>query len=538
MINNLTKIPIFTKQRSRGDQPENHYLQVKNSTGAARMIVSTDRTTARPRPRAAALCAGCLQVLALALALHQTAPARQSSTPISAAEFRERLDGRLTDPSLARSIVGISVVRLRDSSVVVERNASTLLHPGSNVKLFTAGAALAILPSGFRFRTSVWCDSDIGDGELRGNLYVLGGGDPLLDTSDVDSLAGMAAAAGIRRIEGDIVADLSLFDTLGWGRGWMWDDEPDPDEGFITPLSFNGAAVSVALSPGAKAGDPLVCRVWPSGEYFDLDSLSSTLPSGTADSVEVTRARGFDRIVVRGTMALGSPPETTSFSVRYPVDHFLHELRGRLRARGIEFEGRLRADRTDGPVHLGTIERGLGEVLARINKESDNLAAESLLKAIAARLSGEPGSAARGLQAVAGYLSGFGVDPGSVMIADGSGVSWYTAVAPEQVTALLRDQFSRAETFRAFYSSLAKAARDGTLAGRMTGSPAAGRVAAKTGTLTGVSAVSGYVTTLTGELLAFSIIVNHFPGKVSLLRALQDGILSDLALLDIGLGGR
>lgn len=502
------------------------------------MIETTEPTTNRPQPRTHTRGARHLPAIALVLALVQGAPARQSSTPISPAEFRERLGARLADPSLARSIVGISIVRVRDSSVVAERNASTLLHPGSNAKLFTTGAALAILPSGFRFRTSLWCDAGIDDGELRGNLYVLGGGDPLLDTSDVDSLAGMAAAAGIRTIDGDIVADLSLFDTLGWGRGWMWDDEPDPDEGFITPLSFNGASVSVALSPGAKAGDPLVCRVEPSGGYFGIDNASATLPPGNADSVEVTRTRGFDRIIVRGTMALGAPPETTTFSVRHPVAHFLHEFRDRLRARGIEFGGALRAGRTEGPVRLGALEHGLGEVLARINKDSDNLAAESVLKTIAARLSGEPGSAARGLRAVGAYISGFGVDSGSVILADGSGVSWYTAIAPSDVTALLLDQHSRTETFGTFYASLAKAARDGTLAGRMSGSAAAGRVAAKTGTLTGVSAVSGYVTTVSGELLAFSIIVNHFPGKASRLRALQDAILSDLALLDPGPGGR
>jgi D-alanyl-D-alanine carboxypeptidase/D-alanyl-D-alanine-endopeptidase (penicillin-binding protein 4) len=487
-----------------------------------------------PRVRTVRRSPGALFVSALVITLLalQSAPARQSGTTISSAEFRERLDRRLSDSSLARSLVGVSVVRLRDSLVVADRDASVILHPGSNMKLFTTGAALAILPAGFRFRTALWCDPDIDDGELRGNLYVLGGGDPLLDTADVDSIAGMASAAGISRIEGDIVADLSLFDTLGWGRGWMWDDEPDPDEGFLTPLSFNNASVSVVVAPGANAGDPLACRVMPSNGYFEIDNATSTLPRDTVDSVFVTRERGLDRIVLRGAMALGAPPETTVFSVRHGAAHFIHELRARLAARGIEFEGGLRTGTTAGPVRLGILEHDLGEVVSRINKISDNLAAESLLKAIAARLSGEPGTSARGLEAVGAYASGIGVAPESVMLADGSGVSWYTAIAPSDITALLRDQYGRASTFGAFRGSLARAGYDGTLAGRMSGTPAAGRVAAKTGTLTGVSAISGYITTLSNDILAFSIVVNHFPGKARQLRALQDSILSDLVLLD------
>ena len=473
----------------------------------------------------------------LLLALSILAPpgsARQSATKISPAEFRTRLNARLTRGGMDRCIAGVMVVRLADSSVLAERNSSVLLHPGSNMKLLTTGAALAVLPPDFTFRTTVWSDPVIDDGVLSGNLYVVGGGDPLLDSTAVDSIAGMAAAAGIRRVEGDLVADLSLFDTLSWGRGWMWDDEPDPDEGFISPLSFNGSSAAVVVSPGARAGDGVSCTVFPDPGFFEIGNDASTVPRGAADSLVVTRMRGFDRIVVGGTLAAGAQPETTVVSVRRPALHFLHALRERLIARGIPVGGGLLAGRASGPERLGTIEHGLRAVVTRINKLSDNLAAESLLKTLAARLSGEPGTAELGLDAVKGYLASAGIDPASVILADGSGVSWYDAVTPADIVAVLRDQYSRASTFPSFFASLPRAGDDGTLASRMAGTAAEDRVSAKTGTLTGVSALSGYATTLTHDLIAFSIVLNHFPGKPRELRALQDSVLNDLVLLGPG----
>ncbi|HLF14731.1 MAG TPA: D-alanyl-D-alanine carboxypeptidase/D-alanyl-D-alanine-endopeptidase, partial [Bacteroidota bacterium] len=424
------------------------------------------------------------------------------------------------------------IVRLDDTLTIAEMNSAKLLHPASNMKLFTTAAALALLPGDFTFRTKVYADAGIDDGDLEGNLYVTGGGDPMLDTLDIDSLAGIVAASGISRIEGDIVGDLSLFDTLSWGKGWMWDDEPDPDAVFVVPLSFNHASVSVIVRPGPRPGAPVGCEVAPAPELFAIDNVTRTLPGGEPDSLVVTRAMGADRVVVRGTMNASAIPETTVFSVRDPALHLLQALRNRLGARGIEVEGGLRTGETMGPVFLGEIGRGLGTVLRRINKISDNLAAESLLKVLGVETAGAPGSSGSGLGAIRAYLVRAGLDPGSLITADGSGVSWYNAVTPDDIIAVLRDQYSRKATFGEFYGSLARAGDDGTLETRMKETPAAGRVVAKTGTLTGVSTISGYITTLSHDLLAFSIMINHFPGKIQRLRSLQDSMLADLVRLD------
>lgn len=498
---------------------------------AAPTLRSAGRTGDRPR---------FIRVPLLVLSLLLLPPALSSRTgtvgggrdgQLTLSQFRQRLEAFLADTNLRRSVVGLKIVRLDDSSTIAGHQSGTLLHPGSNMKLFTTAAALALLPAEFTFRTRVYCDADIVGGALRGNLYVIGGGDPLLDTSDVDSLAGIVAASGISRIDGDLVADLSLFDSSRWGKGWMWDDEPDPGAPFITPLAFNHATVSVIARPGPRTGAPTECEITPSADSFLVDNTAVTIARGSPDSLVVTRARGEDRIVVGGTMSLSAPPETTILSVHTPSGHFLRALKEHLARRGIGVGGGLRTGVATGPLFLGAIARPLEPVLHRVNAMSDNFAAECLLKVIAAERSGVPGSADDGLAAVGEYLSGAGIATRTMILADGSGVSWYNAVAPDDLIALLRDQYGRPSTFDAFYRSLAGAGRDGTLWARMVGTGAAGRLRGKTGTLTGISTISGYLTTLANERLAFCIMINHFPGPVRLLRSLQDGLLADLVRL-------
>ncbi len=471
-------------------------------------------------------------LLILSATLRPGAEGRQSDAPISVDEFRGRLATLVADTTLSRALIGLKIILLDDTATIAEVNPGKLLHPASNMKLLTTAAALAILPAHFTFRTRVTCDAGFDASELPGNLYITGGGDPLLDTNDIDSIAAIVAASGIVRIGGDIVADLSRFDTLSWGSGWMWDDEPDPDEAFISPLSFNHASVSVIAGPGPGENSPLVYTIVPGADSLAIDNVSLTLGEGAADSVVVTRARGENRVIIRGTMSISSPPDTTTISVRSPELHFLQYLKARLVSRGIEVRGALRTGADAGVVFLGQIERPLGPVLTRINKVSDNLAAECLLKTLSIETAGSPGTSAGGLRAIGSYLAAAGIDQGTVIAADGSGVSFYNVIAPADIIAVLQDQYSRKATFGEFFRSLPRSGYDGTLSGRLKGPDAAGRISAKTGSLTGVSTLSGYVTTLSNDLVAFSIMINHYHGKTQRLRAWQDAILNDLVRLD------
>jgi len=449
-------------------------------------------------------------------------------------EFRARLDTLLSDSLLSRASIGIDIVRAEDRTRIASVNAGKLFHPASNMKILTSAAAISVLPPDFSFNTELFADARIRDSVLRGDLFVRGGGDPLFDTLDVDSLAALVELAGIRRIEGDLVGDDSRFDTLYWGKGWQWDDEPSTDEAFLSALSFNENSVTVRVGPGRDSGDQLSVEIGPVPSYFTLENLSSTTGRTEGDSVTVRRPAGTNRIIVEGHLSRSSRPRSFDLSVFGPAHYFLEALRGALTARGIAVKGRTRPGITTGPLFLGRISRRLEVIIDRVNKESSNLCAENLLKAIGLETAGPPGAAATGFAAVGAYLAGAGLDPRKMILADGSGVSYYNAVAPEDLVAILIDQYHRKSTFRMFFRSLPVSGVDGTLESRMTGTQAAGRVSAKTGTITGVSTLSGYVTTLSHDLLAFSIMFNHYPGKANGLRNLQDRILEDLIRLAPG----
>jgi D-alanyl-D-alanine carboxypeptidase/D-alanyl-D-alanine-endopeptidase (penicillin-binding protein 4) len=210
-----------------------------------------------------------------------------------------------------------------------------------------------------------------------------------------------------------------------------------------------------------------------------------------------------------------------------PEKYFLELFRDALEKHGVAVHGITRIDTSRPGFVLGTVAHTLDSVLHRINKPSDNLGAEILLKTLGIAESGGQGTAEGGLGVVKKYLAGTGVDTTRLILADGSGMSFYDAISPDAIIKLLTAQSG--EAFRRLYESLPVAGVDGTLKNRMRHGPAFGNVHAKTGSLTGVSALSGYVTTADHELLAFSMMCNHFPAEIVPLRAAQDSIMQILA---------
>ncbi len=442
--------------------------------------------------------------------------------------LRARIDSLFEDSTFSNCFLGVNIITLDNGAVLYERNAGRLFHPASNLKLFTTAAALHLLPPGFVFETTAGTRAAVGDGRLQGDLIVRGSGDPTLRTADLDSLARKIRARGIRIITGDLVGDAGAFDSVYWGHGWMWDDEPDPDEAFITPLTVNGNSVKVLIRSGRRRGSrPTVSVVNPASSvrvHNDAITTSDTsLPPLT-----VTRQPHVNTIDVSGRILPGGYHET-SVSLWRPDLYFLRLFRERLSARGVRVEGKIRLGSGRGIRNIAAVAHSVDDVLREINKESDNLGAENLLKCLAAQATGRPGTSLAGLTLVRGYCAQHGIDTSRITLADGSGVSWYNEVPPSAIVTLLREEYRQGATFSRFRETLPVAGVDGTLANRMRGSPAEGNARAKTGTLTGVSAISGYVSGADGTPMAFSILCNHFRGDLDPLRAVQDSVLVILA---------
>jgi len=447
-------------------------------------------------------------------------------------QLQTRIETLLQDSTLAQTRTGIKVVSLNTGEVLYEKNSNELFNPASNMKLLTTATALKVLGPAFRFKTILYTDvGAVADSVIQGNLYLKGFGDPELTADDLRAMIRELKFSGIRKINGNLICDASYFDDLYWGSGWMWDDTSSPDFAPISALTVNDNVVKVIVSPGKHIGDSLTVIVNPPTNYVKIENKGLTVSLADSDLIEKFKVERKwkipeNTIVIEGGMPVNSPTKRFSIEVLKPALYAGTLFREILQEEGITFEGSL----TTGVLPDTTLiltqhfSDPLSLIVFNTNKISDNLSAEQMLKTLGAAIKGPPGSARKGITIINQYLSSIGVDTTRFEIADGSGVSRYNVITPAIIIEVLKDMHRDFQVQGEYQASLPIAGVDGTLKNRMRQSPAQSILRAKTGTLRGVSALSGYTRDLDGEILAFSIMMEHFVGSASRVRAIQDSI--------------
>jgi D-alanyl-D-alanine carboxypeptidase/D-alanyl-D-alanine-endopeptidase (penicillin-binding protein 4) len=474
-----------------------------------------------------------LALLSLLLLLPGCAP--RATRGAGQPSLVEAIAGALADPSLAHTGVAILVVSLDGGDTLFAREEDRLYTPASNRKLFTAASALHWLGPEHRFTTTLLSTGPLLADTLRGDLVLVGRGDPDLTTAALAALADTLVIRGTRVVTGDVRADDSWFDGVEWGAGWMWDDGPYWEWPYVTALTLEDNGVSVTARPGPEVGAPVLVTVDPPTGYVTVNVKATTIPSSeTMDLVIDRHWNPRENVIdVTGTLALDAETVVVQRTVEDPALYAVTVLRELLEARGIEVLGVARHGPLEGApsdtvaVHVSA---PLAASIRNFLKVSDNLTGELLVKAVGATVAGPPGTYAKGLAAERAFLAGeVGIDTTAQRLADGSGVSRYNLVTARQIVSLLDFMASRDDLFPTWYDALPIAGIDGTLEGRMRGTAAEGRARAKTGTLNGVTALSGYVPAGDGERLAFSIMIEFFAGSSEPRRAVQDSIVATLA---------
>lgn len=452
-----------------------------------------------------------------------TAPAHAADTLPTA------LDGILDAPGLRGGIVGAEVMRVADGQVLYAHNADTRLMPASNRKLFTAAAALELLGDNFTLKTDVLAVArPDAQGVLRGDLALRGGGDGLLSVADLDDLARQVAQAGVRRVTGGVCGDGTLFRDGPYGEGWEWDDLSDDYAPQISGLEVNEGFVTVHVTAGTKTGEKAVVTVDPAG-YLPVADSARTVAPGAAADVHIFRPYDANYLVVTGTLPVGGKADDTA-TVADPARFAATLFRQALIRQGITVTGPAFSGRAANVAAVTVASHTslpLSQYLAKMDKPSDNLLAESLWRVVGA-VKGGAGTYAAGSAVALPFLQSLGLDTATLTLADGSGVSRRNFVTARGVTQLLRAMHGKPD-WPAFYDSLPIAGVDGTLRRRMAGTAAADNVHGKTGTLTGASCLSGYVTARDGTLYAFSLLMNNFPGSSTAARAAQNAFAEWLA---------
>ncbi|HEX9006352.1 MAG TPA: D-alanyl-D-alanine carboxypeptidase/D-alanyl-D-alanine-endopeptidase [Bacteroidota bacterium] len=441
--------------------------------------------------------------------------ARMQASP---APLAARISELFADSLFPPSAVSIKVVSLKDSTVLYERNAGLLCNPASNQKLFTSAAALCMLGPYYRFNTIAAVDP------VTRRIYLKGDGDPLLTGFDLDSMALAVQRALPRPGPWTVVGDASRFDTLYWGNGWMWNDASDPDGMGVSALTVNANTVEVHVRAGMRPGVPPAVTLIPPTGFVKVENRANVADSVRQElSISRPLQHPSNAIVVSGDIRPGDH-HSASVSVFEPDRYTTVLFRESLERAGVRCSGLLMDTMPKGLRPAAVVSRRLDSVVMFMNKVSDNLSAECLIKTLGAVSTGGPGTWDSGTEAVRLFLASVGIDTTRIAVADGSGLSRYNLTNAETILRLLTVMAARPSLFGVYNSSLPVAGEDGTLARRMRGTPAERRLRAKTGTLSGVTSLSGYAPGADGELLGFSMIMANFAGPTRPYRAVQDSI--------------
>ncbi|MFF3596836.1 D-alanyl-D-alanine carboxypeptidase/D-alanyl-D-alanine endopeptidase [Kitasatospora indigofera] len=468
-------------------------------------------------PVAVALTTG---LLAVAAPGGSAPPAASAATgPALTAD----IDRLLTDPRLAGATAAVKVVDTGTGEVLYAHNSAQLALPASTMKLVTSAAAMDALGTDHRFSTDVLTTGRREGGVVRGDLVLRGGGDPSLLAEDLDALARQVADSGVRLVTGSLAYDASRYDDVPLGSGWAWDDEPyyySPQISALTLASdtdYDMGTLQVTLTPG-EPGKPAAVKVVPADTGVTITGGVTTGPAGSAGTVDVTRRHGTGEVVLSGSLPADNGPDDEWVTVDAPARATANVFAAALRRHGVHVFGRDPVAATT-PADAQRVAHHdsatLGELLVPFLKLSNNGIAEHLVKEIG-RVAAGDGSWPAGLARISDFLHRNGLDVTPTRQVDGSGLSRYDLVTADRCTALL--SYARKQPwFSTWYEALPIAGNPdrmigGSLASRMQGTAAAGNVHAKTGSMSGVDTLAGYVTSPEGRPLAFTVLLNNFAG--------------------------
>ena len=440
------------------------------------------------------------------------------------------------DPALDGARVGVFVRDLRDDRIVAEHDAGKGFMTASNMKLVSLAVGLASLGPEFRFRTMLVATGPVRDGVLWGDLVLVGSGDPTFGgrQEGEDPAAVFARLIetatrerGLVQITGDVLGDDDFQPDEVMGEGWAWNYQGDDYAAQVSGLCFAENCATLRIGTSAIGSAPRV-TVIPATRFLEIVNQATSEVPGTKRALWAVRERATNRVRIGGRLATDAKPWSTKVSVENPTAYAATVLRERLLARGVRVDGAAfdrdlapeRPERYGDESVLAVHESApLREILVTLGKVSQNLYAEQVLRASAP---GNHGMTAASAHAKA-VLAGLGVDTTGMRIADGSGLSRLDLVRPRQLGDLLTGVW-RSEHRADFVRALPIGGVDGTLASRFESGPARGRVVAKTGNISAVTALSGYVLRK-GEddpPLVFSCLVNNFTCTTSAAKAALD----------------
>ncbi|MED4205458.1 D-alanyl-D-alanine carboxypeptidase/D-alanyl-D-alanine-endopeptidase [Neobacillus mesonae] len=417
-----------------------------------------------------------------------------------------------SNPNSEGMSVGYEVYSLNDKKTIAAYHAENTFVPASIFKLLVTATAVSKWPKDMTIPTKVFTTGNVSNsGVLNGDIILKGYGDPTLTVKKLETLAKSLADQGIHKVNGNIVVDDSIFDDQLLGEEWMWDDEPYSYTTQLSALSVRENTVNVNVKPGKDIGEAPTVTVTPAPDFVTVVNKAKTV-EGNKTSLTIDRTLGKNEIAISGSIGkdYSANGYTVTRTIHDPAPFTGTVFRDLLAAQGITFKNKstvLKGKTTDDARLAAAVEsEKLEEILTIMVKDSNNFYAEMLTKLLGAK-EGDTGSTVAGIDVIHHFLvNDLGIDDEFIQ-KDGSGLTRLDHISPHAYIQLLNSMFDRPERDR-FISFLPIAGKDGTLKNRMKGTAAEGNVKAKTGSMSGVNSLAGYVTAKNGHAFAFSILLN------------------------------
>lgn len=403
------------------------------------------------------------------------------------------------------------VVAKADSGVIVfEKNPNQMLNPASNVKLYTIATALDNLKSEYRFKTEYYATGPIEKGVLKGDLVVKGYGDPTVVTERLQVVVNELKLLGVKSISGALVADESYFDSQNWPRGYLGDESPE--RAYAAPigaLSFNHNCIAIYVRP-SEAGEDAFVALDPPVDGISLSARVKTDQKPTDVAIQMQSKSNKLTAIVSGHVQSSDAPKRYYRRIEDPALYFLSALQVFLTEKGIGTSGVMKKGGLPANSKLVYTDYSpmLSVIIQDIMKFSNNFMSEMLVKALGAQVS-LPATFANGLKQITQFADEkVGLKKSKYNIGNGSGLNDANRLSAKQLTDILLYMQRQFEFSPEFKGSLCIAGITGTVKRRLSNSAAKGRLRAKTGTLTGVSSLSGYAMSDKEGELVFALVMN------------------------------
>jgi len=448
----------------------------------------------------------------------------------------------LIDNSRSASALWSVQVRDGEGTIIENLNGEQLVRPASNFKLISSAAYLDYFGIDFTFKTRLMGRGSQVGSTWNGDILIEGSGDPTIAGRFYNENAfyvfekwvNVLLEKGIDSVEGNIVGFDGLFDDTPYPKGWEWDDLSYYYAPEISALSFNENVVDLEVIADGPVGSAPEIHWFPmETDYVEFVNEQVITPQGTSFNEMYRRVLGTNIILLRSTLPQGYY-ETESLSVTDPSLYFLDTFKKYLENRGISVTGQLYTydNYFDWDPELYTVldthkSVELRQIIKELNRESNNFYAEMLLKKLAADKYDVQGSTELGLQELKEYMHSMRFDTSKVELKDASGMAPAALVKASDLNnylILLRDK----EYFPDFFESLSEGGLNGTLKYRFKNSPLTGSFNGKTGFVSGVRTLSGYLKTESGTELAVSVFTNNYTAKTSAVDFTQQKMLEFL----------